>query len=139
MPGELVDRPAYEAANRKALSEGGKPGEGRPVLMGITKASLATDSWLSAASFQETTKVLTDAAIQGRSDSLVGLKENVILGKLIPAGTGLERYRNIRVEPTEEARASAYTMSYDPYDYSFGSDQVGPAVPLDEMDFGEIR
>jgi DNA-directed RNA polymerase subunit beta' len=76
------------------------------VLMGITKASLATESWLSAASFQETTKVLTDAAIQGKSDSLVGLKENVILGKLIPAGTGLDRYRNIRVEPTAEARAN---------------------------------
>ncbi len=139
MPGELVDRSVYESSNRKALTEGGKPAEGRPVLMGITKASLATDSWLSAASFQETTKVLTDAAIQGKSDSLVGLKENVILGKLIPAGTGLDRYRNIRVEPTEEARASAYTMSYDPYDYSFGSDVVGPAVPLDEMDFGELR
>lgn len=139
MPGELVDRASYENANRKALTEGGKPAEGRPVLMGITKASLATESWLSAASFQETTKVLTDAAIQGKSDSLLGLKENVILGKLIPAGTGLDRYRNIRVEPTEEARASAYTMSYDPYDYSFGSDVVGPAVPLDEMDFGELR
>ncbi len=139
MPGELVDRSVYETANRKALSEGGRPAEGRPVLMGITKASLATDSWLSAASFQETTKVLTDAAIQGKSDALVGLKENVILGKLIPAGTGLDRYRNIRVEPTEEARAQAYTMSYDPYDYSFGSDVVGPAVPLEEMDFGELR
>ncbi len=139
MPGELVDRATYEAANRRALAEGGRPGEGRPVLMGITKASLATDSWLSAASFQETTKVLTDAAIQGKSDSLVGLKENVILGKLIPAGTGLDRYRNIRVEPTEEARASAYTMNYDPYDYSFGSDSLGPAVPLEDMDFGEIR
>ncbi|MBB1516678.1 DNA-directed RNA polymerase subunit beta' [Tessaracoccus sp. MC1679] len=139
MPGELVDRASYEAANRQALTEGAKPAEGRPVLMGITKASLATESWLSAASFQETTKVLTDAAIQGKSDTLKGLKENVILGKLIPAGTGLERYRNIRVEPTEEARASAFTMSYDPYDYSFGSDVVGPAVPLDEMDFGELR
>ncbi|GAB3819542.1 DNA-directed RNA polymerase subunit beta' [Tessaracoccus terricola] len=139
MPGELVDRPSYEAANRKALTEGGKPAEGRPVLMGITKASLATDSWLSAASFQETTKVLTDAAIQGKSDSLVGLKENVILGKLIPAGTGLDRYRNIRVEPTEEARSSLYTMTYDPYDYSFGSDPAGPGVPLDDLDFGDIR
>jgi DNA-directed RNA polymerase subunit beta' len=85
--------------------------------MGITKASLATESWLSAASFQETTKVLTDAAIHAKSDSLVGLKENVILGKLIPAGTGLERYRNIRVEPTEEARANVYDSSYDAYDY----------------------
>ncbi|MFV0428123.1 MAG: DNA-directed RNA polymerase subunit beta' [Arachnia sp.] len=139
MPGELVDRQSYEAANRKALTEGGKPAEGRPVLMGITKASLATDSWLSAASFQETTKVLTDAAIQGKSDSLVGLKENVILGKLIPAGTGLDRYRNIRVEPTEEARANAYTMTYDPYDYSFGADTEGPGVPLDDLDFGDLR
>ncbi len=139
MPGELVDRQGYEAANRQALTEGGNPGEGRPVLMGITKASLATDSWLSAASFQETTKVLTDAAIQGKSDSLIGLKENVILGKLIPAGTGLERYRNIRVEPTEDARATAYTMSYDPYDYSFGGDAGGPGVPLDDIDFGEMR
>ena len=139
MPGELVDRQGYEARNRKALTEGGSPGEGRPVLMGITKASLATDSWLSAASFQETTKVLTDAAIQGKSDSLIGLKENVILGKLIPAGTGLERYRNIRVEPTEDARATAYTMSYDPYDYSFGGDAGGPGVPLDDIDFGEMR
>ena len=139
MPGELVDRQAYEAANRKALTEGGRPAEGRPVLMGITKASLATDSWLSAASFQETTKVLTDAAIQGKSDTLVGLKENVILGKLIPAGTGLERYRNIRVEPTADARSQAYTVSYDPYDYSFGSDLDVPGVPLDDIDFGDIR
>ncbi|MGO4956337.1 DNA-directed RNA polymerase subunit beta' [Luteococcus sp. Sow4_B9] len=138
MPGELVDRPTYEAENRKALAEGGKPAEGRPVLMGITKASLATESWLSAASFQETTKVLTDAAIHGKSDSLRGLKENVILGKLIPAGTGLERYRNIRVEPTAEAKATAFTMSYDPFDYDFGTG-TGAAVPLEDLDFGEMR
>ncbi|MEL4505028.1 DNA-directed RNA polymerase subunit beta' [Luteococcus sp. H138] len=138
MPGELVDRPTYESQNRTALAEGGKPAEGRPVLMGITKASLATESWLSAASFQETTKVLTDAAIHGKSDSLVGLKENVILGKLIPAGTGLERYRNIRVEPTAEAKATAFTMSYDPFDYDFGSG-TGAAVPLEDLDFGDMR
>ena len=90
--------------------------------MGITKASLATESWLSAASFQETTRVLTDAAIHARSDSLVGLKENVIIGKLIPAGTGMQRYRGLRVEPTEEAKAAVYPpTSYDsPADYSFG-------------------
>ena len=139
MPGELVDRKRYEASNRQAVTEGGRPAEGRPVLMGITKASLATESWLSAASFQETTKVLTDAAIQGKSDTLQGLKENVILGKLIPAGTGLERYRNIRVEPTEEARAASYTMTYDPFDYSFGSETPGAAVPLDDLDFGDLR
>ncbi|WP_394274890.1 DNA-directed RNA polymerase subunit beta' [Luteococcus sp.] len=138
MPGELVDRQTYESQNRKALAEGGKPAEGRPVLMGITKASLATESWLSAASFQETTKVLTDAAIHGKSDSLVGLKENVILGKLIPAGTGLERYRNIRVEPTAEAKATAFTMSYDPFDYDFGTG-TGAAVPLEDLDFGDMR
>ena len=83
--------------------------------------------------------MLTDAAIQGKSDTLVGLKENVILGKLIPAGTGLDRYRNIRVEPTQEAKASAYTISYDPYDYSFGGDGEVPDVPLDDLDFGDMR
>ena len=103
LAGDLVDRLMYEAEPQGGC-RGSTPASGRAVLMGITKASLATESWLSAASFQETTKVLTDAAIQGKSDSLVGLKENVILGKLIPAGTGLDRYRNIRVEPTEGAR-----------------------------------
>ena len=97
--------------NRRVVAEGGTPASGRPELMGITKASLATESWLSAASFQETTRVLTDAAIHAKSDSLLGLKENVIIGKLIPAGTGLPRYRNIRVEPTEEAKAAMYSMA----------------------------
>ncbi|MDR1387356.1 MAG: DNA-directed RNA polymerase subunit beta', partial [Propionibacteriaceae bacterium] len=133
LPGELVDRQGFEAQNRQVVSESGAPAQGRPVLMGITKASLATESWLSAASFQETTKVLTDAAIQGKSDSLVGLKENVILGKLIPAGTGLERYRDIRVEPTAEAKAKAYQMSYDAYDYDFGTGS-GAVIPLEDYD-----
>ncbi len=133
LPGDLVDRRLFEAENRKAVTEGSVPAQGRPVLMGITKASLATESWLSAASFQETTKVLTDAAIQAKSDSLVGLKENVILGKLIPAGTGLERYRNIRVEPTAEARAAAYDLSYDPYDYDIAGGGTG-----DEFDLGDF-
>ena len=139
LTGDLVDRLTYEAVNRRVVAEGGTPASGRPVLMGITKASLATESWLSAASFQETTKVLTDAAIQGKSDSLVGLKENVILGKLIPAGTGLDRYRNIRVEPTEEAKAQAFSMvGYDSFDYDFGSGS-GAAVPLEEFDLGDYR
>ena len=94
LPGELVERPKFEEVNRAVVEEGGTSASGRAVLMGITKASLATESWLSAASFQETTRVLTDAAIHARSDSLVGLKENVIIGKLIPAGTGMQRYRN---------------------------------------------
>ncbi|QIK74427.1 DNA-directed RNA polymerase subunit beta' [Nocardioides piscis] len=138
LPSDLVDRGKFEEENRRAVSEGTKPASGRPVLMGITKASLATESWLSAASFQETTRVLTDAAINGRSDSLRGLKENVIIGKLIPAGTGLERYRNIRVEPTEEARAAAYSVTgYDSYDYDFGAS--GQAVALDDFDFGSYQ
>lgn len=106
LPGTLVDSIRFRSVNRKVVSEGGKPASGRPELMGITKASLATDSWLSAASFQETTKVLTDAAMSSKSDPLMGLKENVILGKLIPAGTGLATYRNVGVEPTEEAMAN---------------------------------
>jgi DNA-directed RNA polymerase subunit beta' len=139
LAGDLVDRLVYEAQNRKVVAEGGNPASGRAVLMGITKASLATESWLSAASFQETTKVLTDAAIHGKSDSLVGLKENVILGKLIPAGTGLDRYRNIRVEPTPEAKAQAYSMvGYDSFEYDFGQGS-GAAVPLEEFDLGEYR
>ncbi|MGC1207917.1 MAG: DNA-directed RNA polymerase subunit beta', partial [Ornithinimicrobium sp.] len=92
LPGELVERGRFETENRRVVAEGGQPASGRPELMGITKASLATDSWLSAASFQETTRVLTEAAMQAKSDPLLGLKENVILGKLIPAGTGLPRY-----------------------------------------------
>src|SRR5699024_21 len=138
LPGELPEQNRFAAVNRAAVAEGGDPASGRPVLMGITKASLTTDSWLSAASFQETTRVLTDAAINGRSDALLGLKENVIIGKLIPAGTGLERYRNIRVEPTEEARAAAYSVTgYDPYDYGFGD--TGQAVALDDFDFGSYQ
>ena len=105
--------------------------------MGITKASLATESWLSAASFQETTRVLTDAAIHAKSDSLLGLKENVIIGKLIPAGTGLSRYRNIRVEPTEEAKAAMYSaVGYDDIDYSPFGTGSGQAVPLEDYDYG---
>jgi len=95
LPGEKVDSRVYADTNRRLVEEGKQPAEGRPELMGITKASLATDSWLSAASFQETTRVLTEAAIEGRSDGLYGLKENVIIGKLIPAGTGMTRYRDI--------------------------------------------
>jgi DNA-directed RNA polymerase subunit beta' len=137
LPGELVERPKFEEVNRAVVEAGGTSAAGRPTLMGITKASLATESWLSAASFQETTRVLTDAAIHARSDSLVGLKENVIIGKLIPAGTGMQRYRNLRVEPTEEAKAAVYPpTSYDSAsDYSFGP-VSGQAIPLEEYDFG---
>jgi DNA-directed RNA polymerase subunit beta' len=137
LAGELVERSVFEAQNRRVVAEGGTPASGRPELMGITKASLATESWLSAASFQETTRVLTDAAIHARSDSLLGLKENVILGKLIPAGTGMPQYRNIRVEPTEEAKAAMYATftGYDEMDYAAFGTTGGAAVPLEEFDY----
>jgi DNA-directed RNA polymerase subunit beta' len=111
LPGELVDARTFAQTNEKIVGDGGEAATARPILMGITKASLATESWLSAASFQETTRVLTEAAIKGKSDPLIGLKENVIIGKLIPAGTGMARYRNIRVQTSmdnvsdEDARA----------------------------------
>jgi len=140
LPGDLVERPIFEETNRAVVAEGGQPAAGRPVLMGITKASLATESWLSAASFQETTRVLTEAAMHAKSDPLLGLKENVIIGKLIPAGTGMPQYRNVRVEPTEEAKAAVYSVgSYDDgAEYAFGQGS-GEAVPLEEYDFGQYN
>jgi DNA-directed RNA polymerase subunit beta' len=113
LPGERVDSRVYAEVNRALVTEGKRPAEGRPELMGITKASLATDSWLSAASFQETTRVLTEAAIEGRSDHLFGLKENIIIGKLIPAGTGMNRYRNLQIEAPEAERMTFWTSSDD--------------------------
>ena len=100
LPGGLVDIYEFEQANEKTIMEGGRPAIAKRILLGITKASLATDSFLSAASFQETTRVLTEAAIKGKVDPLLGLKENVIIGKLIPAGTGLKRYKNIELQET---------------------------------------
>ena len=129
LPGELVDRTRYNSINRQALSDSKKTASARQEVMGITKASLATESWLSAASFQETTRVLTEAAMQGKSDPLVGLKENVIIGKLIPAGTGLANYRNVTVEPTEEARAEHYPARL------FAEDSFGAADDLSFVDF----
>jgi len=97
LPGQLAERLEFARANEEAIASGGEPASGHPVLLGITKASLATESFLSAASFQETTRVLTDAAIAGKEDELLGLKENVIIGKLIPAATGMKRYRSVRL------------------------------------------
>ncbi|WP_279741295.1 DNA-directed RNA polymerase subunit beta' [Rothia sp. RSM386] len=146
LPGELVDNIAFQTANRKALVEGKKPAAGRPEMMGITKASLATESWLSAASFQETTRVLTQAAMEAKTDPLLGLKENVIIGKLVPAGTGLARYNNIEVEPSAQATAesmqtldtfggyqSAFQMDNEVYTYGNGGFM---AVSLDEYGRG---
>jgi DNA-directed RNA polymerase subunit beta' len=129
LPGELVDSRRFIDMNRQAVGEGKRPASGRPELMGITKASLATESWLSAASFQETTRVLTQAAMEGKSDPLVGLKENVIIGKLIPAGTGLAKYRNVAVEATEEAKSERYPNRI------FASDGAYSEADLSFVDF----
>jgi DNA-directed RNA polymerase subunit beta' len=107
LPGERVDQKVYADVNRQLVQEGQTPAEGRPEMMGITKASLATDSWLSAASFQETTRVLTEAAIESKRDGLLGLKENIIIGKLIPAGTGSSGYKDIETSAPD----------YQPMDY----------------------
>ena len=101
-PGALVDMYDFEDKNNEAIAEGKRPATGKRVLLGITKAALATESFLSAASFQETTRVLTDAAVKGKVDDLVGLKENVIIGKLIPAGTGMQKYQNIHINTEKE-------------------------------------
>ena len=109
----MVDVLDFEEINENLLETGGEPAEGERIMLGITKASLATNSFLSAASFQETTKVLTDAAIKGKVDPLIGLKENVILGKLIPAGTGIKRYRSVRIDSgavNPVVNAEDYTM-----------------------------
>ncbi len=108
LPGEIIDRQRFASKNREAVGKGLRPASARQEVMGMTRASLAAQSWLSAASFQETTRVLTQAALDRREDRLVGLKENVIIGKLIPAGTGMTRYRDFEVDGTEEAKAERY-------------------------------
>ena len=119
LPGQLVESAAFGEENEKIKADSGKIAEGTPVLLGVTKASLATESFLSAASFQETTRVLTDAAIKGKHDPLLGLKENVIIGKLIPAGTGMSRYRNLQIEPEgqdldDEGRPRNVFLDFNP-------------------------
>jgi DNA-directed RNA polymerase subunit beta' len=127
LPGEVLDRNSFAAQNKAVVAQGLKPASAREEVMGMTRASLAAQSWLSAASFQETTRVLTQAALDRRTDPLVGLKENVIIGKLIPAGTGLKEYRNIKVEATEEAKNEMYPNRIwaapvqDDLDLSFGT------------------
>ncbi|MDH4076420.1 MAG: DNA-directed RNA polymerase subunit beta', partial [Acidimicrobiia bacterium] len=116
LPGERCDQWQFADVNRRLVTEGRRPAEGRPEIMGITKASLATDSWLSAASFQETTRVLTEAAIEGRSDSMIGLKENIIIGKLIPAGTGLLRHRELQARAPDYQPMSFYSSEGEEQD-----------------------
>jgi DNA-directed RNA polymerase subunit beta' len=110
---EQVDKFRFQEENNRVKAEDGKPASGRPLLLGITKASLSTDSFISAASFQETTRVLTEASISGKVDYLRGLKENVIMGRLIPAGTGLEYYRNVELLSEERDQVSLDTESVE--------------------------
>ena len=113
LPGERADAKVFRDTNRRMVEEGKKPAEGRPEIMGITKASLATESWLSAASFQETTRVLTEAAIDGKGDGLLGLKENIIIGKLIPAGSGMMRYRDFDIAAPEYKPMAYFSSDAD--------------------------
>jgi DNA-directed RNA polymerase subunit beta' len=135
LPGERVDSKVYADVNRQLVQEGKTPAEGRPELMGITKASLATDSWLSAASFQETTRVLTEAAIESRSDGLLGLKENIIIGKLIPAGTGMEVYRGVETEAPDYQPMQFYSSDADAAEWL--ASISGDYIPESAVDAGD--
>ena len=137
LPGTLVNVLEYDAVNEQMAAEGKEPATGSQIILGITKAALATDSFLSAASFQETTKVLTEAAIKGKIDPLVGLKENVIIGKLIPAGTGMKRYRNVKLDTDEmlngaisfdEEISLDETADEEPVDMEVVSDEAGEST-----------
>ena len=137
LPGERVDAKRFRDTNRAMVESGERPSEGRPEIMGITKASLATESWLSAASFQETTRVLTEAAIDGKSDGLIGLKENIIIGKLIPAGTGMMRYREFSVQAPDYEPMTYYSSEVEDDDPAaalariFETAAVGDAAAAD--------
>jgi DNA-directed RNA polymerase subunit beta' len=141
LPGQVVELSAFSEANDRAKAENLEPATAQPVLLGVTKASLATESFLSAASFQETTRVLTDAAIKGKYDPLLGLKENVIIGKLIPAGTGMSRYRNIQIEPRgqdvdDDGRPRA---QYDMNPYTMTADDAALAEVMGASGDGMSR
>jgi DNA-directed RNA polymerase subunit beta' len=127
LPGQLVDKVVLERENARVKKEKGEQATFEPLILGITKASLATESFLSAASFQETTKVLTDAAIEGKVDRLLGLKENVIIGKLIPAATGLKRYRTIEIEPAVKIPAAAYARPESEAELLAALEEIGSA------------
>ncbi len=134
LPGTLVDVLDYEDMNEALTAEGKEPADGKQVLLGITKAALATNSFLSAASFQETTKVLTEAAIKGKVDNLIGLKENVIIGKLIPVGTGMKRYRNTRLS-TDEVETDPQEDLYSEMEDQFGTDAEAAGDILEDEAF----
>ena len=136
LPGTLVDNLELEDINEKMMAEGKKPAEGKQIMLGITKASLATNSFLSAASFQETTKVLTEAAIKGKIDPLIGLKENVIIGKLIPAGTGMKRYRNVHLNTDDMQQEEDDFLDLDELDQDDDFLDLDEQEELDTEEFG---
>ncbi len=137
LPGTLVDSLEFEDVNEAMVKEGKEPAEGKQVMLGITKASLATNSFMSAASFQETTKVLTEAAIKGKIDPLIGLKENVIIGKLIPAGTGMKRYRNIKINTEVEEYDDDDDLLLDDDDFYEDDIQDEAEETVDEAEASE--
>jgi len=136
LPGVMVDILDYEDTNEKMIAEGKEPAVGKQVMLGITKASLATNSFLSAASFQETTKVLTEAAIKGKIDPLIGLKENVIIGKLIPAGTGMKQYRNVKLD-SDANEEMIYEDDFESFDYEEEYQELGGDYEASEEGFEE--
>ena len=133
LPGTLVDILEYEDTNERLQEEGKEPADGKQVMLGITKASLATNSFLSAASFQETTKVLTEAAIKGKVDPLIGLKENVLIGKLIPAGTGMKRYHNIKLS-TDINLMDDINFEEGELDFSYETGEAQTELPKEAQD-----
>ena len=137
LPGTLVDVLDYEDLNEELIKVGKEPADGKQILLGITKAALATDSFLSAASFQETTKVLTEAAIKGKVDTLIGLKENVIIGKLIPAGTGMKRYRDTRLSTDENLLRRLTTEDELDFDDGFDEDEPDDIEEMIDIDIEE--
>ncbi len=142
LPGTLVDALDFEEINEMLVEEGKAPAEGTQVMLGITKASLATSSFLSAASFQETTKVLTEAAIKGKVDPLIGLKENVIIGKLIPAGTGMKRYRSVQLDSEKMEEASEEDQDSDvllDVDTEGADDMADEAAGAEEVEAGVVE
>jgi DNA-directed RNA polymerase subunit beta' len=139
LPGQLVDKLVFDRENARVKKEKGKDqATSEPLILGITKASLATESFLSAASFQETTKVLTDAAIEGKVDRLLGLKENVIIGKLIPAATGLKRYRSIDIRPSSKVPVTAYQRPQTEEQLLAALEEIdgGEGLSALDLDFG---
>ena len=136
LPGTMVDVLEFNDVNEQMVAEGKEPATGEQIMLGITKASLATDSFLSAASFQETTKVLTEAAIKGKVDHLIGLKENVIIGKLIPAGTGMRKYRDVKLD-TGLGMDMDDEISFDDFDMDDDTESEAPAETAETVESEE--